>query len=90
MVKGPAENHFTLKAGNAQSGTLTTMWDGPRPSAPGYSPKALRGAVILGTGGDGSNGGTGTFFEGAVTIGNPSDEIDEAVQANIVAAGYGD
>ena len=29
-------------------------------------------AVILGTGGDGSNGGTGTFFEGAVTIGNPS------------------
>ena len=66
MLKGPSGNHFTLKAGNAQSGTLTKMWDGVRPS-PGYSPKKLQGAIILGTGGDGSNGGTGTFFEGAMT-----------------------
>ena len=88
MLKGPSGNHFTLKAGDAQSGTLVTMWDGPRPS-PGYSPKKLQGAIILGTGGDGSNGGTGTFFEGAMTSGNPPDAIDEAVQANIVAAGYG-
>jgi hypothetical protein len=88
MLKGPSGNHFTLKAGNAQSGTLVTMWDGPRP-APDYSPKKLQGAIILGTGGDGSNGGTGTFFEGVITSGNPSDAIDDAVQANIVAAGYG-
>jgi hypothetical protein len=32
--------------------------------------------------------GTGTFFEGAMTIGNPTDAIDDAVQANIVATGY--
>jgi hypothetical protein len=88
MLKGPSGNHFTLKAGNAQSGTLTTMWDGARPS-PGYSPKKLQGAIILGTGGDGSNGGTGTFFEGAITSGNPPDSVDDAVQANVVAAGYG-
>jgi uncharacterized repeat protein (TIGR02543 family) len=88
MLKGPAANTFTLKGGNAQSGTLTTMWDGSRP-APGYYPKSLEGAIILGTGGDGSNGGTGTFFEGAMTIGNPPDATDEAIQANIVAAGYG-
>ena len=88
MLKGPSGNHFTLKAGNAQSGTLTTMWDGERPS-PGYSPKKLQGAIILGTGGDGSNGGTGTFFEGAITSGNPPDSVDDAVQANVVAAGYG-
>ncbi len=88
MVKGPSGNHFTLKAGNAQSGTLVTMWDGSRPPN-GYSPKALRGAVILGTGGDGSNGGTGTWFEGVMTIGNPPDEVDELIQANIVAVGYG-
>jgi Alpha-L-arabinofuranosidase B, catalytic len=88
MLKGPSGNHFTLKAGSAQSGTLTTMWDGVRPS-PGYSPKKLQGAIILGTGGDGSNGGTGTFFEGAMTSGNPSDATDDAIQANIVAAGYG-
>ena len=56
MLKGPSGNHFTLKAGDAQSGTLAKMWDGVRPS-PGYSPKKLQGAIILGTGGDGSNGG---------------------------------
>ncbi len=89
MLKGPSGNHFTLKAGDAQSGTLTTMWDGPRPSGAGYSPKRLEGAIILGTGGDGSNGGTGTFYEGAMTFGVPPDEVDDAVQANIVAAGYG-
>jgi hypothetical protein len=88
MLKGPSGNHFTLKAANAQSGALTTMWDDVRPS-PGYSPKKLQGAIILGTGGDGSNGGTGTFFEGAMTSGNPSDATDAAIQANIVAAGYG-
>ena len=88
MLKGPSGNQFELKAGNAQSGSLVTEWNGSRPS-PGYSPKSLQGAIILGTGGDGSNGGTGTFFEGAMTAGNPTDAVDNAVQANIVAAGYG-
>ena len=88
MLKGPSGNHFTLKGGDAQTGKLVTMWDGVRPS-PGYSPKKLQGAIILGTGGDGSNGGTGTFYEGAMTSGNPPDSVDDAIQANIVAAGYG-
>ncbi|HTQ03068.1 MAG TPA: arabinofuranosidase catalytic domain-containing protein [Polyangiaceae bacterium] len=88
MLKGPSGNHFTLKGGDAQSGALTTMWDGVRPS-PGYSPKSLQGAIILGTGGDGSNGGTGTFYEGAMTSGSPPDSVDDAIQANVVAAGYG-
>ncbi len=88
MLKGPSGNHFTLKAGNAQSGALAIKWDGGRPT-PNYSPKKLQGAIILGTGGDGSFGGTGTFYEGAMTIGNPPDATDNAVQANIVAAGYG-
>jgi len=88
MLKGPAGNHFTLKGGNAQTGSLVTMWDGTRPS-PGYSPKKLQGAIIVGTGGDGSNTGTGTFFEGAMTNGTPPDSVDDAIHANIVAAGYG-
>lgn len=88
MLKGPSGNHFTLKAGDAQSGTLAIKWDGGRPT-PNYSPKKLEGAIILGTGGDGSSGGTGTFYEGAMTMGNPPDATDDAVQANIVAAGYG-
>ncbi len=87
MLKGYTENRFGLKAGNAQSGKLETKWDGARPN--GYATKKLEGAIILCTGGDGSQGGSGTFFEGAMTIGMPSDATDDAVQANIVAAGYG-
>jgi hypothetical protein len=81
MLKGFSGNHMALKAGDAQSGTLAVKLDGGRP--PGYSAEKLEGAIILGTGGD------GTFFEGCTTQGVPSDAADNAVQANIVAAGYG-
>ncbi len=87
MLKGPSGNRFALKAGNAQSGSLGVKWDGARPS--GYSPMKKEGAVELGVGGDGSAGGIGTFFEGAITQGSPPDATDDAVQANIVSAGYG-
>jgi hypothetical protein len=105
MVKGPSaadcpaslktSGCFGLKAGNAQSGKLewkfnaNTKTYGSRPKPPNYSPQKKQGAVILATGGDGSNGGTGTWFEGAIVKGLPSDATDDAVQANIVAAGYG-
>lgn len=88
MLKGPAENKFGLKGGDAQSGKLVTTWDGARPKN-GYYPKKLQGAIILGTGGDGSNGGVGTWYEGAMTLGNPPSDVDDQIQANIVAAGYG-
>jgi hypothetical protein len=87
MLKGPAGNRFVLKAGNAQSSPLETKWDGPRPS--GYSPMKKEGAIVLGTSSDGSNSGIGIFFEGSITSGNPTDATDDAIQANIVAAGYG-
>ena len=87
FLKGPSGNAMGIKAGNAQSGKLETKFDGKRPA--GYSPMKKQGAIILGTGGDGSNNAKGTFFEGAITKGNPPDATDDAVQANIVAAGYG-
>jgi formylmethanofuran dehydrogenase subunit C len=46
------------------------------------------GAIILGIGGDNSKGSAGTFYEGVMTSGFPSDATENAVQANIVAAGY--
>ena len=46
------------------------------------------GAIILGIGGDNSHGAQGTFYEGAMTSGYPSDATENAVQANIVAANY--
>ena len=87
MLKGPSGNRFVLKGGDAQSGPLATKYDGARPT--GYSPQKKQGAIILGIGGDNSHTGEGTFFEGCMTAGVPSDSVDDAVGANIVAAGYG-
>ena len=87
MLKGPSGNRFVLKAGDAQSGALETKWDGARPK--GYTPMKKEGGIILGTSGDGSNYGVGTFFEGCITFGLPSNAADDAIQANVVAASYG-
>lgn len=86
IVKGEP-NQWAIRGGNAQSGSLSTFYNGVRPH--GYSPMHKEGAIILGTGGDNSNGAQGTFYEGVMTSGYPSDSTEDAVQANIVAAGYG-
>jgi hypothetical protein len=86
MLKGKPGS-FALKGGDAQAGALKTMYDGPRPN--GYDPMKKEGAIILGTGGDNSHTGEGTFFEGCMVSGYPSAAADDAVQANIVDAGYG-
>ena len=87
MVKGKQGN-FAIKGGNSQSGSLKTMYDGARP-ANGYNPMKKQGAIILGIGGDNSNNAQGNFFEGCITAGASSIATDDAIQANIVAAGYG-
>src|SRR5262249_29257628 len=68
---------------------LKTDYSGALPTTSGYTPLHLEGAIILGIGGDNSNGSAGTFFEGVMTSGFPSDATENAVQANIVAAAYG-
>ncbi|MFF5329250.1 alpha-L-arabinofuranosidase B [Streptomyces rubradiris] len=87
VVKG-GPNRWAIRAGNAQSGGLSTYYDGPRPNASGYNPMKKEGAIILGIGGDNSNSSAGTFYEGVMTSGYPSDATENAVQANINAAGY--
>ena len=81
-------HHWASLAGDAQAGPLTAMFDGPRVDA-SYDPMRKQGAIVLGNGGDNSNGSAGTFYEGVMTAGYPSDATDDAVQANVVAAGYG-
>lgn len=87
IVKGEA-NHWAIRGANAVEGPVLTFYDGPRPDKPGYNPMHKEGAIILGIGGDNSDGGQGTFYEGVMTFGYPSSEIDDRVQANIVAARY--
>ncbi|MEU7826548.1 arabinofuranosidase catalytic domain-containing protein [Catellatospora sp. NPDC049133] len=91
-LKNNGVSRFAIKGSNAQSGSLYTLWDGALPS--GYSPMKKQGAIVLGSGGDcckpdgGANASAGTFYEGAMVAGYPSDAVENAVQANIVAAGY--
>jgi len=80
-------NQWAIRGANAASGPLSTFYSGVRPNN-GYSPMKKEGAIILGIGGDNSNGAQGTFYEGVMTTGYPSDETENAVQANIVAAKY--
>ena len=87
IIKGGA-NLWSIRGGNAQSGSLSTFYSGPRPNVAGYNPMRKQGAIILGIGGDNSKGAVGTFYEGVMTSGYPSDATENAVQANIVAAGY--
>jgi hypothetical protein len=88
IIKG-GPNHWAIRGGNAQSGGLSTFYDGVRPNVSGYNPMRKEGAIILGTGGDNSKGAVGTFYEGVMTTGYPSDATENAVQASITAAGYG-
>jgi non-reducing end alpha-L-arabinofuranosidase len=75
---------YAIRVGNAQAGDLTTAYDGQAPAA-----WQGKGGLILGIGGDNSNSSLGTFFEGALTAGRPSDATDAAVLQNVQAVGYG-
>ena len=65
--RASSANQWAILGGNAQSGGLATDFSGARPS--GYNPMHKQGAIILGTGGDNSNGAVGTFYEGVMTSG---------------------
>lgn len=91
VMEGGDGDQWDLRGGNAQRGTLTTFYRGERPAAQqegGYSPMRKQGGILLGTGGDNGNGSSGTFYEGVMTRGFPSEATTDAVQANIVAARY--
>jgi hypothetical protein len=85
MVNGRSDG-FSLKGGDGAAGLLTTLYDGPRPT--GYQPMKKQGSIILGIGGDNSDGAIMVFLEGAMTAGVASAATDSAVHADVVAAGY--
>jgi non-reducing end alpha-L-arabinofuranosidase len=88
MAKGRPGRWASL-GGDAQSGALRVMFEGPRVDVT-YDPMRKQGAILLGNGGDNSVVSQGTFYEGAMTAANtyPSNETDQLVQANVVAARY--
>jgi Alpha-L-arabinofuranosidase B, catalytic/Lamin Tail Domain/NPCBM-associated, NEW3 domain of alpha-galactosidase len=85
-------HHWRSMGGDAQKGDLTLMFDGPRVmnDRSSYDPMRKQGAILLGNGGDNSNGSQGTFYEGAMTASGtfPAKETNQKIQANIVAEKY--
>ena len=91
MEKNNGRTEFAIRGANATTGELTTIYKGALPN--GKNPMKKQGAIVLGSGGDccatNTNLSEGTFYEGAITAGYPSDATEAAVQANIVGAAYG-
>ncbi len=86
LLKNNGQTTFALKGGNSQTGALSTWYSGNLPT--GYSPMHQEGSIVLGTGGDNSNRGTQSFYEGVMTAGYSTDAADNSVQTNIVSVGY--
>jgi hypothetical protein len=83
ILKTRAGN-YAIRTADATTGNIATAYDGNAPAN-----WTMEGAIILGIGGDNSNSSDGTFLEGAITAGRPSDATDALVHTNVKAVGYG-
>jgi len=79
-------NTYALRMADAATATdLVTAFDGKAPPSGGFD---NQGGILLGIGGDNSNNSFGTFYEGAMVAGLPTDATDLAVFKNVQAVGY--
>jgi hypothetical protein len=85
ILHTPVGKYALRMADVSTASDLTTAYDGNIPSGKTWG---NAGAIVLGVGGDNSNNSWGTFYEGAVTSGSPSNDTDLAVMKNIQAVGY--
>jgi hypothetical protein len=80
------QRNFATYLGDISTGALSSTGTIPLPS--GYAPMHQEGAIILGIGGDNSNGASGYFYEGAMTQGAPSSASLSSVLASATSVGY--
>jgi hypothetical protein len=85
ILHTPVGKYALRMADVSKAADLTTAYDGAIVSGKTWG---NAGAITLGVGGDNSNNSSGTFFEGAVTNGSPTNATDLAVMKNIQAVGY--
>jgi len=83
ILHTPAGKYALRMADTSMATDLTTAYDGTSPKQ-----WSNAGGIGLGIGGDNSNNSEGTFWEGAVTNGAPSNATDLMVMKNIQAVGY--
>jgi len=75
---------YALRMADVKTATaLTTAYDGASPKTWNNA-----GGIVLGVTSDNSNNSWGTFYEGAIINGLPSNATDMAVMSNIQAVGY--
>jgi hypothetical protein len=75
---------YALRMADAKTASVvTTAYTGPLP-------KVLdnQGGIVLGVASDNSNESWGTFYEGAIVSGYPSNATEQSVLQNIQAVGY--
>jgi len=76
---------YALRMADAATATdLVTAYDGGTPNKTWDN----AGGIALGIGGDNSNNSSGTFYEGAMTNGSPSNATDLLILKNIQAVAY--
>jgi hypothetical protein len=85
ILHTPVAKYALRMADISTASDLTTAYDGAIPSGKTWG---NAGGIVLGVGGDNSNNSEGTFFEGAVTNGAPSNATDLLIMKNIQAVGY--
>ena len=91
FVNGGGGNQWDLRGGDATKDSLTTYYSGVRPGSnenDSYYPMHKKGGMLLGNGGDNGNGSSGTFYEGVMTVGYPTDATVNKVQKNIASVHY--
>jgi len=86
ILHTPVGKYALRMADTATASDLTTAYDGNIPSGKTWG---NAGGIVLGLGGDNSNNSAGTFYEGAVTNGSPTNDTDLLIMKNIQAVGYG-
>ncbi len=87
LKTAPNPARYALRMADVDKATaVTTAYAGNYPSTKHLDSK---GAVVLGVGGDNSNNSFGTFYEGAIVKGFPSDATEDAVFQHLKAVGYG-
>jgi hypothetical protein len=86
IVKTSPPTNYAIRVANGNLPTasaLTTAYSGVGPKTWNNT-----GGILLGIGSDNSNNSYGTFYEGAITNGQPSDSTDTMIFSNVQAAGY--
>jgi hypothetical protein len=85
ILHTPVGKYALRMADVATASDLTTAYDGAIVSGKTWG---NAGGIALGIGGDNSNNSYGTFYEGVLTNGSPSNATDLLIMKNIQAVGY--